>query len=114
MPTFKEHLSEIKAAFDDGCSGYRDEDALRHIRHEASWLNSLAVSGYQREKVGQAEYWADIYFSQRKHRKYSGGLTQVRWWFLEALDSYEPTVRGGGRFTQKMTGYFSPKVRLCH
>jgi hypothetical protein len=93
MTTIKEHLGKIRMAFDDGCAGYRDEDTLRVIYSEITSLKHFPIGKYEREKLGQAEHYADIYFSPRKHRREIGGLPQVREWFFQALDSFESSLK---------------------
>ncbi len=85
--TPKEAIRDIEALISEG-GGYSDPGvthryriALASLRHQ---LPSYCVGS-----IDDAENWLDIYYSQRKHQKYHGGLPQVRVWILTALSVLE-------------------------
>jgi len=47
------------------------------------------------DRLHEIEEWADTYFSQRKHKKYTGGSEQVAVWILAACGAVEMSLPAG-------------------
>jgi hypothetical protein len=85
--TAKESIRDIEKLISDG-GGQNDPEATRRYRRALASPQQKMPS-YCVEKIDEAENWLDIYYSQRKHQKYLGGLAQIRIWILSALSVLE-------------------------
>jgi len=53
--------------------GWKDERAARDFRAKCGRLAAAAHHSYTHEKIGNAQSWAEILFSARKHARWDSG-----------------------------------------
>jgi hypothetical protein len=92
--TSHERLKDIERIVNRSSAAPNDE-ALRQIRQHVAHLRSVVSGNYPSGKLHEIEEWSEIYFSQRKHKKYTGGAEQVAVWILAACGAVETSLPAG-------------------
>lgn len=91
--TPREAISDIKKLISEGGGDFDHETTRRYRMALASLRHQLPE--YSAIKITEVELWLNIYFSQRKHQKYPGGLPQIQIWILTALSILEGHINNG-------------------
>lgn len=82
-----EALKALQKFIEQNSGGYRDAEDWATVQRLLGAIRSGVVRQY--EKFAELEHWVDVYFSERKHRQYGGGLPQIRVWISTSIDTLE-------------------------
>ena len=80
-----EALKSLQEFVEQNSGGYRDAEEWTTVQGLLATIRSGVVRQY--DKFYELEHWIDVYFSERKHRQYAGGLSQIRVWIYTAIDT---------------------------
>jgi len=71
-----ELVAELRGIFDEYQGGVANAIAIKKVSGVLSTIRlKCGVNTYAQEKINSIEYYAKIYFSERKHRSVPGGLS---------------------------------------
>lgn len=86
--TPQERLKDIESIMNRYGPG-KNDSALNQIKEHVSHLKSVVTGAYPGGKLLEITTYAEIYFSQRKHKNYGGGAEQVAVWVLAGCQGVE-------------------------
>lgn len=83
-------LQSLQELIEQNSGGYRDSEEWSEIRRLLGAIRSGVVRQY--DKYDELDQWLDVYFSERKHRQYTGGLPQIRVWIYTSIDTLKGCI----------------------
>lgn len=111
-----EALKSLQEFIEQNSGGYRDAEDWATVQGLLATIRQGVVRQY--DKFDELSEWVDVYFSERKHRQYAGGLPQVRVWINTAIDTLKGCLvasdyaKAKRRYSDAVRGKLKPDVSI--